>query len=682
MMRKAFSTILTLGLAAALISCQPARLRSSAPAKNMEPPPPAANLTQVAMRMSRQVISVGETATAELIGQYDDGSSAKIQTGIQWTSSATDIVTIDENGTLTAAAMGTSNITGAFNGQTAQTAVVVIAMGESLVAILIAPDNGQVEAGKTLSFTAKGVFGAGSQHDVTQSVTWSSGDTNLFTIDSLGVVTGVSAGVTNLKAELSGVVGLTSVTVIPPKQLEQITLATDNASVYLNETVQLTATARYNDQSTRDVSAEVVWTSGTPEVATVDSAGKVTGVTAGQAVITATMESQTANITVTASDGPTVTRVVVDPTSLNMSIGNTQQLTATADLSDGSRVNVTSMATWMSSAPNIVSVSNSGMAEASAAGQATITVGYRGQVAMINATASDCAYPQAGTSIRNNSVFPELSWNNAHDENGNQINFSMRDFHCSAAYSQYTSIHFLITAGWCPYCPDYLRSVNGQAAQIEAAGGKLVYVEVETSSRQPASNADAVSHIDGIIGTGPGYRIGDGDTMPTAMSFGRAVQAFPSMFVVRKSDMVVVSDSTGQSHVSLAQQIAGGGGGGMPTTPNCGAADEETYEPNDDQNAPAALMAGANFTGGICTPDNQDWYLINQMGSWTLDLTFTHATGDLDMYVWPMGNIDLQNPGGMSESYDDNEQITFTGPGVVVVTGFQGSTAPYEITLQ
>ena len=122
-----------------------------------------------------------------------------------------------------------------------------------------------------------------------------------------------------------------------------------------------------------------------------------------------------------------------------------------------------------------------------------------------------------------------------------------------------------------------------------------------------------------------------------------------------KSDMTVVAAGS-QSHLSLAQQISGNG-----PMPNCTSSDEESYEPNDSAMMPATIAPGVNFDGGICTPNNADWYLIDHAGGWTLDLTFTHATGDLDVYVFPESNFDPNNPSAASESYDDNEQVSSMG---------------------
>ncbi|MBB4931844.1 hypothetical protein F4561_002664 [Lipingzhangella halophila] len=75
------------------------------------------------------------------------------------------------------------------------------------------------------------------------------------------------------------------------------------ATVVVEATEQLTADAHYFDDTDTDVSSDADWESDDEEVATVDSAGEVTGVSAGDAVITATYRglSATHDIEVTAA---------------------------------------------------------------------------------------------------------------------------------------------------------------------------------------------------------------------------------------------------------------------------------------------------------------------------------------------------------------------------------------------
>ncbi|MEV7867484.1 Ig-like domain-containing protein [Streptomyces sp. NPDC088124] len=80
--------------------------------------------------------------------------------------------------------------------------------------------------------------------------------------------------------------------------LESISVLPATLSVPATEIGALVATATYGDESTGDVTAEATWSSSDPTKATV-TAGFVTGIAAGSAVITASYGGQTDTCTVT-----------------------------------------------------------------------------------------------------------------------------------------------------------------------------------------------------------------------------------------------------------------------------------------------------------------------------------------------------------------------------------------------
>src|SRR5205823_12679676 len=96
--------------------------------------------------------------------------------------------------------------------------------------------------------------------------------------------------------------------------------------------------------------------------ATVSSGGLATGVAAGQSKITATLLSirGAARLTVT----PALVSIAVSPADTTIIVGNSQQFTATGTFSDASTKDITSSVAWTSSATNIVSISNTGLANA------------------------------------------------------------------------------------------------------------------------------------------------------------------------------------------------------------------------------------------------------------------------------------------------------------------------------
>ncbi|AFV01718.1 hypothetical protein UNSWDHB_2944 [Dehalobacter sp. UNSWDHB] len=162
----------------------------------------------------------------------------------------------------------------------------------------------------------------------------------------------------NMLNAIASSVAVTGVTVSP----SQVTLA-------YNQTQQLTATVSPSDAANK----AVIWSSNNTNVATVSSTGLITaGAASGTATITVrTVDgSFTANSAVTvASASIPVTGVSVNPTSVSLDAGDTQQLTAAVVPANATNKAVT----WSCSNQN-ASVSSTGLVTAQLAGTATITV--------------------------------------------------------------------------------------------------------------------------------------------------------------------------------------------------------------------------------------------------------------------------------------------------------------------
>jgi len=75
----------------------------------------------------------------------------------------------------------------------------------------------------------------------------------------------------------------------------------------------------------------------------------------------------------------TLAAISITPGSAALAVAGTQQLTATANYSDGSTANINSSATWTSSNSTIATVNSAGMVTAAGAGTATISATLTGQ---------------------------------------------------------------------------------------------------------------------------------------------------------------------------------------------------------------------------------------------------------------------------------------------------------------
>ena len=141
-------------------------------------------------------------------------------------------------------------------------------------------------------------------------------------------------------------------------------------------TLQLSAQA-LNNQNQPIPGKTITWTSLNPGVATVSSTGLVTGVTVGNATITASVDQRSASVNVNVTPVPIAT-VVLTPSSDTLAGGDQKQYNPVVTDSAGNTVtNFANRAvSWNSTNIPVASVSNLGIVQATTSqnGNATITV--------------------------------------------------------------------------------------------------------------------------------------------------------------------------------------------------------------------------------------------------------------------------------------------------------------------
>lgn len=158
-------------------------------------------------------------------------------------------------------------------------------------------------------------------------------------------------------------------------KLNSIKVSAANANPTVGQTDQLTATGKYGDGSTQDLTSSVTWTVTPAALATVGSGGVLTAQASGTAAITAAMGgiSGSANLTI----APKLVSIAVTPATRTIAASTKQQFIATGTYSDNSTQPITGSVTWSSSNTGVASISTNsptqGLATGIGAGTTTIT---------------------------------------------------------------------------------------------------------------------------------------------------------------------------------------------------------------------------------------------------------------------------------------------------------------------
>jgi hypothetical protein len=246
-------------------------------------------------------------------------------------------------------------------------------------------------AGQTAQYTAfaQEQMGSGpiTTANVTNSVTWSTSNPNVATINSSGLATAVEPGYVEITAVASdGAIAASDLTVISAGTTTQTTpwisiLPGSVAETFIGETTQFTATGNLTGiGSTQDVTTQVQWLSSNAQVATISSGGLVTaGANSGATTIIAEYGGLTASATVSVTISGTgtttgVPSLTVTPSSSSETFtGETTQFLATGNLTgNGGLQNLTTTVTWYSSNAQVATINSAGLASAVGAGTTTI----------------------------------------------------------------------------------------------------------------------------------------------------------------------------------------------------------------------------------------------------------------------------------------------------------------------
>ena len=249
------------------------------------------------------VIATGESATAETAAQDEKIAKAAEKLTLAWTSSDESVATVDETGTVTAVAAGEAEITAAVK-DTEMQDVCVITVKVSAKELKV-PDTLEVK----LNDTDETAIEAKCEPEDASNISFdfASSDEEVATVDKDGKVKVLKAGECDITTTLlqDGEKVTEKTTHVKAfYEVESIMLDSNEGKLTVGNSHTIKATV-----APKEVAAEtpIEWTSSNEKVATVDSNGKVTAVSSGNATITATAGEESANYEVTVEQPKKVT---------------------------------------------------------------------------------------------------------------------------------------------------------------------------------------------------------------------------------------------------------------------------------------------------------------------------------------------------------------------------------------
>ena len=327
----------------------------------------------ISIDVSPNTVSIAQATTQQFsaTGNFDDGST-QLLTSVTWSSSATNTASVNSSGLASGLAIGQATIS-ATSGSVTGSATLTVS-GATLVSIVVTPANSAMAVGTSKQFTATGSFSDSSTQDITASALWASSNPAAVTINNQGVASSFATGTTTIIASVGSVNGSTGLTV-SNTHLVSITITPANPRIAKGTSIKFTATGTFSDGSTSANLSGLSWKSSKPNIAQVRASGLAHGKKGGSVTISASASGVTGTTILTVGTG-TLTSIAVTPASPTVSLGSTQQFTATGSFNDGSTQDITLTTHWSSSSASVATIANapsvSGLATTKATGTSVI----------------------------------------------------------------------------------------------------------------------------------------------------------------------------------------------------------------------------------------------------------------------------------------------------------------------
>ncbi len=305
---------------------------------------------------------------------FSDGTAYEVTTEsyLNWDSSDIAMATVDTDGSAKGMSAGivevsaVANINGVGVRDTAELTIT------DAIATELSPEVASGSKGLTQAFKAEVVFSDGSTQDVTtdSSLTWTSSDEVIATIDTSGLAIGVTATAspTTIKAHISDSLNSTAELTVTDAVITSLEVSPDADTTTIGQTRPFNVKAIFSDGTGLDVTNDpsVNWSTSDPAVASITTGqtidnGMVTGVSAGTVEVRASTIVEGETIDDNALLNVTTERLVyidIVPVTVDVGVGKATTLTARGTYTDGETADITREVDWTGQDTSVATVGN------------------------------------------------------------------------------------------------------------------------------------------------------------------------------------------------------------------------------------------------------------------------------------------------------------------------------------
>ena len=323
--------------------------------------------------LNPSVLTLRRTNTRDLVATARNSQNTIIANStFRWSSSNSSILSVDQSGKVTAIAPGSVVVTATADQTVGSASIIVTDI--PIGSCTLSPASSKVTVSQSVQPT---LVVRDTANNVISSqgrpIVWTSSNEIVATVSNTGLATTRKAGTTTITAspaENAQVTCNASIQAVDPR-IVQVVIQQRTGSLRLGIPRGFSAALLDSTNSQVPAGRITTWSTNTPTVIGITSAGIVTGLSLGTARVIATAEGVADTVQLSVTNVPVAT-VTLSPVQISVQEGATTQLRAVVTDSTGREVSDRPLE-WLTSDPTKATVSSTGLVTAIAAG--TVNIG-------------------------------------------------------------------------------------------------------------------------------------------------------------------------------------------------------------------------------------------------------------------------------------------------------------------
>lgn len=304
---------------------------------------------------------------------YDDGTTKRIFSSIQWISSSADVLEISRDGMAAGLESGTAQVKAEWGGLTSSPLTVEV-LDLTPTRLHIEPVSIEILPGTTARLELIATFADGRKANATRKANWIARYPDIAEVD-VGMVYALVEGETSVTASWRGTRAPSANIVVAVPDAVGLTVDPPIELMPVGAKVNLSARAVFMSGHSLDVSKRVQWESSAPGTLAVDGAGRLTALRAGTATVSTAWEDLTVPPLEIQVIGGDVKKLRFKEGARSVSAGGVLNLQVQGQV--GSRwIDLTHASEWISSDRQVLLAGRSGLLTGVQRGRVKLTAQF------------------------------------------------------------------------------------------------------------------------------------------------------------------------------------------------------------------------------------------------------------------------------------------------------------------